>query len=337
MRVVRGIVYGGVIAVFALLLLEGALRLLIPAFDPSGQIQLVAGNKERPILGAPNTERRQTKNTGDYDVKVRFNRYGLRDSKDLAGSDDTAWFVVGDSFSFGWGVEETARYSDVLARILGQPIYNIAIPSGDLRTYAKMVNYAVHKGARVQRLLIGICMENDLHAYTEDGELASRPDSSRRSVAILKNFLVTHSAVYVALTTLTHRYTPLRSIATKLGLLVPNLEGMSRNYYSASIIEAAVRQLKPLVDSYRVTVILIPSRGLWVGDNQDQEDQVHRAFLRALKKAGIDVLDLRPVFEIDGDPMKYHFRYDGHWNAAGHSHAAKALAGHLLPAVTINQ
>jgi hypothetical protein len=36
-----------------------------------------------------------------------------------------------------------------------------------------------------------------------------------------------------------------------------------------------------------------------------------------------------PLLEREGNPMAYHFAYDGHWNAEGHRIAADALAQYL--------
>ena len=34
--------------------------------------------------------------------------------------------------------------------------------------------------------------------------------------------------------------------------------------------------------------------------------------------------------EASGNPLQYHFRFDGHWNAAGHRLAGAALTGGSL-------
>ena len=43
--------------------LEFGVRVLLPQFDPSGQVRFYADSAERPSLLLPNTRRRQRKNT----------------------------------------------------------------------------------------------------------------------------------------------------------------------------------------------------------------------------------------------------------------------------------
>ena len=53
-------------------------------------------------------------------MQVRTNEEGLRGGP-LASADDTPTILfIGDSFTFGWGVSEEQRFSDVIGRLLGQ-------------------------------------------------------------------------------------------------------------------------------------------------------------------------------------------------------------------------
>src|SRR6476469_1532678 len=97
----------------ALGILEIAVRLILPTYDPSGRVRFVRLSDGTPI-GLPDRVLRQVKNTGDYDVEVRFNSWGFRDDKPLTSAVSDDLFVVGDSFAFGWGVDTRDRFSDRL-------------------------------------------------------------------------------------------------------------------------------------------------------------------------------------------------------------------------------
>ncbi len=310
----------------ALVALELGLRWLAPRLDPSGSVAFHV-TEDRVPLGEANATLRQFKNTGDYDVEIAFNRHGLRDRKDLAGANESDVFVVGDSYSMGWGVEEGERFSDVLDASLDERVFNISIPA-DLIGYGALVRYAESRGAPIRRLVVGLCMENDLLDYEA---LEKTPAHGRPKVGLgrWKAWLTGNSALYTALTTVIHQRPQLRAWAIRSGLLVDNIAGMRRNRFSQEILRMSAERLVRLIEAYDATVVVIPSRGLWVGGNEETEARIHEAFVSRLRAAGVDVLDLRTAFEASGDPLRFHFANDGHWNPQGHRLAASALSAHF--------
>src|SRR5258707_181049 len=112
-----------------------------PAYDPSRQVTFALLPDGTPI-GTPGAQRRLVKNTGDYDVQVSFNSLGLRDSKSIAVSGVDSIFVVGDSFGFGWGVEEAQRFSNLLEDRLGRLVFNISTGVADFDGYDHLIRYA---------------------------------------------------------------------------------------------------------------------------------------------------------------------------------------------------
>jgi hypothetical protein len=310
----------------SLFALEFGLRWFAPHLDPSGTVRFQV-TEDRVPLGFANATVRQFKNTGDYDVEVAFNRYGLRDRKDLANADESDIFVVGDSYSMGWGVGESERFSDVLDELIAERVFNISIPT-DLIGYSSLVRYAESHGAPIRRLVVGLCMENDLLDYDA---LEEMPTRGRPQVGLgrVKAWLTENSALYMALTTVVHRQQKLRAWAIRSGLLVDNIAGMRRNRFSEDILRMSADRLVRLIDNHDATVVVIPSRGLWVGGNEQTENRIHEAFVSRLRAVEIDVVDLRSVFEASGNPMQFHFDNDGHWNPRGHRMAATALTAHL--------
>lgn len=304
-------------------LCEGLTRLFLPAFDPSGRFEF-----SHPVgslmLGKPGTVARQAKNTGDYDVPVLINMHGLRDDNDVFTATPDDILVVGDSFTWGWGVEAGDRFSDRLRILTGRRTFNLSTPT-DIEGYAELLAYARALGAQADRVVIAVCMENDLRRYAarSDGE-ASLPDT-----VPIRHWLSTHSAFYLFALTVVHQTPWLRTLAVEAGLITPNLEGISRNDDDPAIIRASADRLLDIARQYRALVVLIPSRALWVGPSRAVEDRVHGAFVAALRQRGIDVLDLRPLLEANGTPLAYHFANDGHWNTEGHALAAHAISQHL--------
>ena len=125
----------------ALLAFELAVRVFLPAFDPSGQFRFAYDSGDGLMLGQPGTVARQRKNTGDYDVAVRINARGLRDDKDVAQARASDTAVVGDSFAWGWGVAPPDRFSDRLRGLTGRRVFNLATPT-DLAGYGALLEHA---------------------------------------------------------------------------------------------------------------------------------------------------------------------------------------------------
>ena len=100
-----------------LALAEFATRRLFPQFNPGAQLAFQVMPGHFALGPSLRTERHATPK-GEFDVEVKFNQYGFRDVKDLRDATDGDWFVVGDSFTLGWGVDEDWRYSNVLEQKL---------------------------------------------------------------------------------------------------------------------------------------------------------------------------------------------------------------------------
>jgi hypothetical protein len=84
-----------------------------------------------------------------------------------------------------------------------------------------------------------------------------------------------------------------------------------------------------VANDFKPIVLIIPSRSLWMGNNKEIEGAVHNEFVRMARNQGLDVIDLRPIFEASGDPLQYHFPNNGHWKIQGHSLAAEAITAHI--------
>ena len=310
-------------ALVGLMLVEGVARVAAPAYNPSGRVAFTVLPDGTPI-GPRSAVRRLVKNTGDYNVVVRFNSLGFRDSKSIQVSGADSIFVVGDSFGFGWGVEEPLRFSNVLEERLGRLVFNISSGAVDFDGYDHLLHYAEGNGARIGTLIVGVCMENDLREYgtEEPGQTGLAP------VPGVKAYLTEHSAIYGLATVVVHRTPWLERAAVRAGLLIPNLAAVAESDASDDAVKSSAGRLRRLVAGRRSFILIVPSRALWAGSDahRRQAARTHEAFVRLLRQAGLRVVDVRAAFERQGNPLSLHFANDGHWTAAGHRIAADALA-----------
>ena len=309
-----------------LAVLELGIRLFRPEYDPSGHLKLEAATPIRPALGRAGTVQWHIKNTGAFAVPVRFNQYGFRDRRDLRDSNPADIAVVGDSFSFGWGVNEEERFSDRLEELIGVHVFNIAMPGARLADYGRLLDYAERTGLRAKRLVVGICMENDLAPPPAIAGAAAAPPSPLLGAHA---WLKSRSAAYFLLLCRVHQNASWSDRLARWGWITPVLEGVPRAVGRPDVIRSSAEQLEGLVRNHDATILIIPSRALWVGDDRDAADRMHRDWVATLREKNLPVVDLRMAMEESGNPMGFHFRGDGHWNARGHALAARGLSEFL--------
>jgi len=317
----------GLSGAVSLLIAEAVIRIALPFYSPARQIAFHY-NRDGVPLGTPDSKARIATPKGDWDIVVTFNRYGLRDSKDLAQSKPGDLFVVGDSFAFGWGLEGDERFSDRLQRILRRPVYNVAIP-GDIVDYQRLRDYAERNGAKIDRLIVALCMENDLRNYRADGipvqtEMVQLSSGQLRKS--LRKWFKMHSALYIALSHILQSKLHAGALLEKLGVSRGVEDLTARNEYSEVVLESSRDELLKLIGHRRGIVLIVPSRALWAGDNMATERKVHDRLVELLREAKVLVVDVRTQLEASGAPLDFYFKTDPHWNAKGHALAAQELA-----------
>lgn len=322
------------IAIFAVAMIaqEWALRFALPDYDPAQQVRFLPASDTAPILGEPNRRARQIKNTGDYNVAVNFNQYGFRDSKDVSSGTAEDIYLVGDSYSFGWGVEEEQTAAAQLQKLLGKTVFNLSIPSG-IDGYESLLNHARKLGADVKRAIVFITMENDLCVCAPPIAKTPMADAptGRSMLGEIKEYMTAHSALYLSVTSWVQQTTLLKSLFIRLGLITPNLDAARGDAISDAAIVASVRRTAQLASRFEAMVVIAPARTLWWGDDETRiaASRIHKDFVDQLQAAGVDAIDLKPVFERTDKPLSLFFTYDPHWKPATHKLIAEAVADQL--------
>jgi len=326
-----------------LLLLELAARVFLPWANPKAQIPF----HRAPggiALGPPGQTVRQATPKGDYDIFVHFNEDGFRDAKNLREATEADWFALGDSYTLGWGVLEAERFSNVLEQgfktngpaLSGTRVFNVAIPD-NLIGYQRLLKYAEsrvpHRGIR--HLVVGVCMENDLWDYREgrstwdipsgtDGAGAAADGAGAKHVTA-RQWFKNHSALYIAASFELQKIPFLRRWLERSGIAREVEQLAGRNEWNETILTSSRDEVVKLVAGRDAFVVLVPSRLLWHGQNQQTELRVHEAFVRLLREAGVRVVDPKEALEKQGAPLDCYFKTDPHWNARGHAIAAQEL------------
>jgi len=308
---------------------EWAVRITLPMFSPSSQIRFVRGLTDKPTLGPVNTVLRQTKNTGEFDVEIRFNRHGFRDSRDISKARRDGIIMVGDSISFGWGVEEVHRLSERLEKSFGKPVYNISMP-GNLNMTERLIRYAGKLGARAQTVIIVFAPEARLQNYHAESIKPISQRSGSPLLRMIKEYLTLNSALYTLLTSFVHQNAVLRNWAVDIGLITTSDEGIPLQRYDQATIDSSVRRLREITFlAKRSVIVLAPARGIWNEKTSISARRIHKALVHQITDAGLDVVDPMPAFEKGGNVLDYFYKTDGHWSPAGHALVADLIAARL--------
>ncbi|KAA0255855.1 MAG: hypothetical protein EDX89_03840 [Acidobacteria bacterium] len=242
----------------------------------------------------------------------------------MASAREADVVVVGDSFAFGWGVEEAERFGNRLEALTGRRVFNLAVPT-DLGGAARLLDWARGLGARPGRVVLAVCMENDVRLYRErspDEEAPTRRSRLRAAVIRLWQRMALRSLV----TTAVHSSPRLEKLAARAGLVRENVEGIGRDSCEPELLESSAARVRLIARAFPTIVLLVPSRGLWAGPTREEARCVHDRFLAALRQEGLDVVDPRLAFEATGNPLGLHFVKDPHWTPRGHDLAARLLA-----------
>ena len=315
-------------SIFCLFLTEITLRYALK-FNEGNQIKYY--RKDEVIknlrLGKENLQTKQKSNTGDFNVKVKFNNLGLRDERNLIKANKDSIIVVGDSFTFGFGVQEKERFTNLLIDKYNLDIYNVAIPN-NLFGYKALIQYSKLVGAESENIILVICMENDL--LKRVNTIKESKKSNKKILKNIKSYLTKNSAIYFAMTSALHKNQSLKIFFTRAGLIKPLLEN---NIDIDNDIKKTALLIDEITKSYNRYVVLIPSRYNWYGTSEmiKKIRKEHSNLNKTLEALGIKVIDLRTEFELASNyPLQdFHFKYDGHWNKMGHLKAAEIIGEFL--------
>jgi lysophospholipase L1-like esterase len=160
---------------------------------------------------------------GYVGVPVRINAYGLRGpAVQMPKPPRTIRIIgVGDSVTFGYGVAEEKTFLRVLENGLNRTaesgvryeVLNAGVEGTGLDYYRHFVETTAPR-LDPDLVLVVLCL-NDIAAYSHEGAPAERPHAGAvlRSARVVSDFLLEHSALYMAL------YMRMKSLLYAVGIL----------------------------------------------------------------------------------------------------------------------
>ena len=275
--------------------------------------------------------------TPQFRTVVRINENGLRDRQHSyeRQNDLARILVLGDSFAWGYGVEESERFSQLLEKSLGAEVINAGV-SG-YSTDQELLWYQ-NEGIKYDTdLVILVIAGNDVgdneqqlistiyykpRFVIKDGQLILTgypvPQTSAQGKLIyslsqrsaLAYFLV--QRYFGVLSTYSrwkvnsdHANSPVSSINSE------------KEPFKLTI--ALIDEIRNIAESRKAKFMIVATDRWWNGP----PGETYQDFIDRLQTEGFLVLDVEALPRFDPDEMV--IPEDGHWNRAGHAFTAEAI------------
>jgi hypothetical protein len=276
-------------------------------------------------------------NNGDFRHSIRINEFGLRSDEPVAAAQGRIW-ILGDSMTFGWGVETKDRYGEKLGAALGAPTYNIAAPGADVCGYQTLLA-RMPKELKPQAVVMGVVLENDALANYDcsskagpalaSHEAPTNPSALTLALGWLKGSLTQKSALYNTAVPALKRVRWVNDLFLAAGLIKP--EHGYKRFFGDNEVEAVAKSTVSAIAGVRdllpadvpLIVLIIPAR-FEIRDGDLIYRALRLAVIEELNKLNIANVDPFAGFKAAGFAPT-HFLHDGHWSPRGHEIAAGAL------------
>ena len=322
---------------FALFLSEIALRLM--GLNPL----YVSPERDRfwkydPLLGwAHEPGQEGIFKTPQFRTVVRINEKGLRDDQHSyeRQNDIERILVLGDSFAWGYGVEESERFSQLLEKSLGVEVINAGV-SG-YSTDQELLWYRSEGIKYETDLVILVLAGNDVgdndqqlvntiyykpKFVVEEGQLVPIgypvPKTSPQGIFIYS--LSQHSSLaYFLIQRYFDLHTVYRKIKANSDLAVSPVSGKGAEQEPFELTIALIDEMRNIAESRKAKFMIVTTDRWWNHPSRE----TYKDLINSLQSEGFLVLDVEsmPGFE----PEVMLIPNDGHWNQAGHKFVAEKI------------
>jgi hypothetical protein len=303
-----------------------------------------------------------TYRTAEFETQIRTNEAGLREGPIAPDAEGvTTVLFIGDSFTFGWGVAEEQRYSEVLVRLLAeqQPGTRLRIVNAGHWMYTFDQQLVVMK-EMIERYQPAVVVQGFywMHVRTLfnhrlvralDGSLKAVEDSkikvSDRGVLKFRSDWLERPPLNSHLVALIARWLLNLDLHERVGDTVDYMRpGSIKDEALWNLTDELVGETIKTLRTAGIAYVpfLIPT-SIEVGSTQWRHVNwtaatpptgIIEPSLPAIRLAaiftenGANIVPLAAAMRERGGERLY-FPEDGHWTAEGHAVAAKVLAPHL--------
>jgi lysophospholipase L1-like esterase len=275
--------------------------------------------------------------TPQFQTVVRINENGLRDREHTyeRQNDIKRILVLGDSFAWGYGVEESERFSQRLEAALDVEVINAGV-SG-YSTDQELLWYR-NEGIKYETDLVILVLagndvgDNDRQLVStvyykpkfvlDDGQLVLQgtpvPKTSPRGRFVY--FLSQRSALAYFLI---QRYFDLLSLYDKLRVdsdhAIAPVAGAIAERESFELTIALIDEIRNIAESRKAKFMIVATDRWW----NTPSKETYKDFISTLRGEGFLVLDVESMSGFDREAML--IPDDGHWTQSGHEFVAEKI------------
>ncbi len=296
----------------------------------------------RLVPGSSGVEKRT-----EFESVYKINAQGFRDDKDYSFENESGKkrvIVLGDSFTFGIGVENAKTIPKLLEKMGDYEVLNFGSSGYDVVQYfliLKEMGMKYNPDAVVFDIYLGNDIEdvNLPHPYQwprlkpyfkeEDGQIVLKnspvPQDGEKEYVRAADYRVKNLSFYSKIKWLFNFKTVLLGKNILKQNLYPTLEKFGlvksigdyeENFF---IIEKLLEQTKSLMEGKKIAIMIIPSKNI-------KYNYLERKFGEKIEEIAIrqdiDYVNLVPLIIKEGD---CHYPREGHFNEKGYNLAATAL------------
>jgi len=321
----------------ALLLAETALRII-------GRKPLYV-NPERPtfwkydaLLGwAHQSGQQGVFEKPQFRIHVRINQKGLRDREHSYKRRDNMKriLVLGDSFAWGFGVEETNRLSELLEKSLGVEVINAGV-SG-YSTDQELLWFRSEGIKYDTDLIILVFCSNDerdnhlqrvYHVYNKPRFTIEENNLTLKGVPVpkvslhqrLAHFLRQHSAFFYLFER--KLYASLHVDKNKAQTTKSSGSSINSSRKSLELTIALLNEMRYIAEINGAQFMLVASSN-W------ESRETYGSFIDALRANGFWMIEDVESLQRGFDPTAMTIPDDGHWNNAGHEFVANTIKEYI--------
>lgn len=334
------------LAKMAMLVVSTAISLAVAEFvsrvvAPSGMPQEVDvdGNAVQIAIPDPNLHHRLRANFTSYDpstgkVKTRTNSAGFRGTRELEAhrSGIVRLLVLGDSTTFGLGVDEDETYGSHLERMLqahlNRPVevLNLGVP-GYATAQERLLLQRYYRELKPDLVIVGFFARNSFEApggndivenfYFDSWRQTGHSENNLADLSLPRRtrfWLMMNSNLY-------RLAEPLFAMPLKYLLKKFSMESPNRNLERAwAVTETELTLLDRDFGAARTKGVL-----LWIAFPDDVAEK-NKDVLERVERLGLQNFDVVDSTEWLPDAARNYFLpHDFHWNRLGHERVARGL------------